>query len=78
MILVQDRGALSELHRAPVSLARAELPAYRGELPVAEQVVEVTLVRIVGRPYLLRGAARGLRRQQWCDRDHRGEQGFGR
>src|SRR6185436_890776 len=52
---------LVEAHRAPVPSELAVLLADRGELPIAEQVVEVTLVRLEERLPLFRRALRFLR-----------------
>src|SRR2546427_2094977 len=53
--------ALPISHRAPVSVALPELATHRGELPIAEQVAEVTLMRVIGRLDLLPAAlSKGL------------------
>src|SRR5437899_1443347 len=48
-VLIQDLCPRGEAYGAPVSVALPELATHRGELPVAEQVVEFALMRLVGR-----------------------------
>src|SRR5438094_7065781 len=77
-ILIEDLCALGEAHRAPVTATRPELATRRSELPIAEQVIEVTLMGIVGRIQLLPGSlVDGLCSEGWCSAPDHGEQGAG-
>src|SRR2546422_6629005 len=76
-ILVQHLRPLGEAHRTPVAAAFPKLLAHGGELPIAEQVIEITLMGVVGRPDLLSGAlAGGLGGERWGEGQHRNEQGM--
>src|SRR5207247_8507787 len=55
-VLVQDLGAFGKAHRAPDAVAGPELMADRGELPVAQEVVEIPFVRLVRGLHLVTGA----------------------
>src|SRR3989442_3461840 len=67
---------IEDAHRTPVAAAFPKLPAHGGELPIAEQVIEITLMGVVGRPDLLPGwLAGGLGGERWCEGQHRNEQG---
>src|SRR6266568_795221 len=75
-ILVQHLRPVGEARRTPVAAAVPKLPAHGGELPIAEQVIEITLMGVVGRPDLLSGPlAGGLGGERWCEGRHRNEQG---
>src|SRR5207245_6105408 len=75
-ILVQHLRPLGQAHRTPVAAAFPKLLAHGAELPIAEQVIEITLMSVVGRPDLLSGAlAGGLGGERWCEGQHRNEQG---
>src|SRR2546426_12777693 len=75
-ILVQHLRPLGQAHRTPVAAAFSKLLAHGGELPIAEQVIEITLMGVVGRPDLLSGAlAGGLGGERWGEGQHRSEQG---
>src|SRR6266699_4123325 len=64
--VLQSRAALGrdqlplieDAHRTPVAAAFPKLPAHGAELPIAEQVIEITLTGVVGRPDLLGCAGR--------------------
>src|SRR2546430_75622 len=58
-ILVQNLRPLGKAHRTPVAAAFPELSAHGGELPIAEQIVEVALMSVVGCPDLLSGSLAG-------------------
>src|SRR6266702_3407077 len=82
--VLQSRAALGrdqlplieDAHRTPVAAAFPKLPAHGAELPIAEQVIEITLTGVVGRSDLLSGAlAGGLGGERWYEGQHRNEQG---
>src|SRR5205809_3212984 len=58
--VLQSRAALGrdqlppieDAHRTPVAAAFSKLLAHGGELPIAEQVIEIPLMGVVGRPDL--------------------------
>src|SRR5215472_13434061 len=52
-IFVQNLRTFRQSNGTPVSLAFAILLRHRGELPIAEEIVKIPLVRIVGRLDLL-------------------------
>src|SRR6266568_7436467 len=67
---------IEDANRTPVAAAVPKLPAHGAELPIAEQVIEITLMGVVGRPDLLSGAlAGGLGGERWYEGQHRNEQG---